>query len=219
MTEKVDINVSAKERNRLLAQKNKKYFREQNVLVLNMISSPGSGKTAILEVMGKELGDKLAVVTGDVQMQYDSERINASGAKAVQIETGGACHLNAKQVREGAETLDLSPVKYLIIENVGNLVCPSGFELGEDLKVAVLSVPEGDEKPIKYPALFLQARAVIISKIDLAPYVDFKMERAEADCRKLNSRVEIFKTSCKTGKGFDRWQEYLETLYTAKFGT
>ena len=163
---RVNINESPREKNNRIADENRKQLK--SFRVLNMIGSPGAGKTAILEKTAEVLGEKLAVIEGDIQTDIDASRITKHGSRAFQIQTGGSCHLNAEQVRNALDQLDLTGVQTIIIENVGNLVCPSGFELGEDAKVAVVSLPEGDEKPIKYPDLFMRAQAVIINKIDLA---------------------------------------------------
>jgi hydrogenase nickel incorporation protein HypB len=180
--------------------------------VLNLISSPGSGKTSLLEALGRRWGRKLAVVTADIQTTQDADRIARAGAKALQIETGGTCHLTAMMVRDSLQRLDMNGVDFLVIENIGNLICPAGYDLGESAKVAILSVAEGDEKPSKYPGLFLRAEAVVISKMDLLPYVNFDVERAESDCRKLNPNVKFFRVSVKTGDGLDAFAEYVEGL-------
>jgi hydrogenase nickel incorporation protein HypB len=213
MTETIQLKISAQEKNKQIADENRKQFAKNKLLALNLISSPGSGKTSILEVLSQRLGRQLAVITGDIQTTLDAERITRSGGQAVQVETGGGCHLNAEMVQQKLKVLQLSGVKYLIIENVGNLVCPSSFDLGEHAKAAVLSVAEGDEKPIKYPALFVRAGLVIINKIDLLPYVNFNMERAMGDCRKMNAQALIIKTSCQTQAGFDQLTAYLEKFY------
>ncbi len=211
MTSKtIRIEEAALGRNAKAAQENRAFFESRGLTVVNMISSPGSGKTALLEHLGRQWGRKLAVITGDIQTTLDADRINRSGAECIQVETGGGCHLTAEMVSAAAAKLDLSAAKILVIENVGNLVCPSVFELGEHFKIALLSVAEGHEKPAKYPALFARARAVVINKIDLLPYVDFNTEQAEADCRKLSPAVRIFRISCKTGEGLDQVSSYLE---------
>jgi hydrogenase nickel incorporation protein HypB len=212
MSETIRLGVPASAKNDEIAQTNRTVFREAGCTVINMISSPGSGKTSVLEHMGKKWGKKLGVITGDIQTTLDAQRIAAAGAQAVQIETGGACHLTASMIGKALPSLDLVDCEMLVIENVGNLVCPSTYYLGEDCKVAVLSVAEGDEKPAKYPALFVRAHAVIINKVDLLPYVRFDMKRAMDDCRKLNSRVKIFPLSCATGEGMDAWFAYCSEL-------
>jgi hydrogenase nickel incorporation protein HypB len=209
MCKKIEIKKVATSKNDLIAQENKDFFKAKNINVINMISSPGSGKTALLQILGAELREKLAVITGDIQTTIDADRISESGAQAIQIETGGGCHLTAEMIKNSLAKLDWEKVEILVIENIGNLVCPSNYVLGEEKKIALLSVAEGDEKPIKYPALFLRADAVVITKIDLAPYVDFNFDRAVSDCKKLNTKVKIFKTSTKTKEGIQDILDYL----------
>ena len=208
MTESIKISSSVHAANDLIARGNRAFFAEKKCTVLNMISSPGSGKTAILERMAREWGDMLAVITGDIQTTFDADRLTKAGASALQIETGGSCHLTAAMVQKALAAIDLEHKKVLVIENVGNLVCPSTFDLGEQCKVAVLSVAEGDEKPAKYPALFTRAAVVLINKIDLLPYVSFSVDRVKADCAKLNSAAKVFPLSAKTGEGFEAWMQW-----------
>lgn len=205
MSEKITISSSVHARNDIIAQQNRTIFKTHGLTVMNMISSPGSGKTSVLEVMAKRYGERLAVITGDIQTTFDADRSLKAGAAAFQIETGGSCHLSADMIHKSLESFDLHGRTMLVIENVGNLVCPSTYDLGEDFKVALLSVTEGDEKPAKYPALFTRAKAVLINKIDLLPYVTFNVERAKTDCKKLNSNVAFFPISCTTGEGFEDW--------------
>jgi len=181
---------------------------------LNMISSPGSGKTTILVRTISELKDKIkvGVIEGDIQTDIDVERIRATKAPAIQINTDGACHLSAAQVTSALENLPISDLDLIFIENVGNLVCPSAFELGETAKIAVLSVAEGDDKPAKYPSIFAKSKVMLINKIDLlgaGVQIDFDIERAKADARKLNQDIEIFPISAKTGEGFANWCDWL----------
>jgi hydrogenase nickel incorporation protein HypB len=176
-----------------------------------MISSPGSGKTTILTRTITDLKDKLkiAVVEGDIQTEYDADRIRATGADAIQINTHGACHLTAEQVFRALHNLPLKDVGLVVIENVGNLVCPSAFELGESAKVVVLSTAEGDDKPAKYPGTFAKAAVVLINKIDLLHALDFDLDRVKADCRRLNHNIKIFEVSAKTGNGMLGWYDWL----------
>jgi len=197
-------------KNAVVAARNREAFRKLGLFTVNLIGSPGAGKTALLERTAKELSCKMAVIEGDIKTTFDSERIRAAGVEAVQIETGGACHLDAAMVEKAASEINLKALDILFIENVGNLVCPSSVDLGEDAKIALISVPEGDEKPAKYPALFVRAAAVVINKIDLLPYTDYSIERASGDCRKLNAGVEIFPLSAKTGEGFAAWIHWLK---------
>jgi hydrogenase nickel incorporation protein HypB len=210
MGENIRIASNVHAANDLIARQNRALFTGKNIAVFNMISSPGSGKTAILERMAARYGKALAVVTGDIQTTFDADRLTRAGATALQIETGGACHLNAAMVQNALAGLDLDDKKLLVIENVGNLVCPAAFDLGEDRKIAVLSVAEGDEKPAKYPALFTRAAAVIVNKVDLLPYVKFSIDRVRENCQKLNSGAPLFPLSCTTGEGFEAWMAWCE---------
>lgn len=180
-----------------------------------MISSPGSGKTTILARTISESKDKIkiGVIEGDIQTEIDAERIRATKAPAIQINTKGACHLSAAQVNIALEKLPLGDLDLIFIENVGNLVCPSAFELGETGKIVVLSVAEGDDKPAKYPAIFAKSKAMLINKMDLlkAGVVDFDIERVKTDARKLNKGIEIFSISAKTGEGMTDWYDWLAT--------
>jgi hydrogenase nickel incorporation protein HypB len=197
------------------ALKNSQFLAEQKKLCLNMISSPGSGKTTILVRMITELKNKIkiGVIEGDIQTDIDAKRIKATKAPVVQIETGGSCHLSAAQVSGALKNLPVSDLDLIFIENVGNLICPSAFELGEWGKIVVLSVTEGDDKPAKYPAIFAKSKVLLINKIDLlsaGALVDFDIERVRADVRKLNKGIEIFPISAKTGAGFTIWYNWLK---------
>jgi hydrogenase nickel incorporation protein HypB len=214
MNKKVSVGKKILIANEEYALKNSRFLAERKKLCLNMISSPGSGKTTILARTINELkGEiKIGVIEGDIQTEIDAERIRAAGAAAVQINTEGACHLSAAQVSGALERLAVGELDLIFIENVGNLVCPAAFELGESGKVAVLSVAEGDDKPAKYPAIFAKSKALLINKIDLleAVGVDFSMERVEADVRKLNKEIKIFPVSAKTGEGMEQWYGWLK---------
>jgi len=196
------------------ALKNSRFLAQQKKLCLNMISSPGSGKTTILARTISELKGKIkiGVIEGDIQTDFDAQKIRATGAPAVQINTGGACHLSAAQISDALQNLPLADLDLIFIENVGNLVCPSAFELGETAKVVVLSVAEGDDKPAKYPAIFAKSKVLLVNKIDLlraGDLVDFDIERVKADARKLNKGIEIFPISAKTGEGMNDWYDWL----------
>ncbi len=211
---KVNIGKKILSANEEYALKNSQLLTEQKKLCLNMISSPGSGKTTILARTINELKDKIkiGVIEGDIQTDIDVERIRATKAPAIQINTDGACHLSAAQVNSALENLPISDLDLIFIENVGNLVCPSAFELGENAKIAVLSVAEGDDKPAKYPSIFAKSKALLINKIDLlgaGVQIDFDIERAKADARKLNQDIKIFPISAKTGDGFANWCDWL----------
>jgi hydrogenase nickel incorporation protein HypB len=211
---KIDVGKKILSANEEFARRNRQFLAEHKILCLNMISSPGSGKTTILTRTISELESKIkvGVIEGDIQTDIDAQRIKAAGAPAVQINTNGACHLSAAQVSDALSKLPVKELNLIFIENVGNLVCPSAFELGEDYKIVVLSVPEGDDKPAKYPAIFAKSKVLLINKIDLltAPgQVDFDIERVNADARKLNKSIEIFQVSARTGDGIGEWCEWL----------
>ncbi|MGB2806831.1 MAG: hydrogenase nickel incorporation protein HypB [Sedimentisphaerales bacterium] len=212
---KVNVGKKILSANEEYALKNSQLLTEQKKLCLNMISSPGSGKTTILARTISDLKDKIkiGVIEGDIQTEIDAERIRATKAPAVQINTDGACHLSAAQVSSALENLPISDLDLIFIENVGNLVCPSAFELGETAKIAVLSVAEGDDKPAKYPSIFAKSKVLLINKIDLlgaGVQIDFDIERAKADARKLNKGIEIFPISAKTGEGLADWYDWLK---------
>jgi hydrogenase nickel incorporation protein HypB len=194
-----------------IAQENRRIFDRHGVFVVNLMSSPGAGKTTLLERTLAALKDEfaIAVIEGDIRGQLDAERIGRYGVPVLQINTGGACHLDANMIGNALDRLDLDGRELLIIENVGNLVCPAEFRVGEDRKVMILSVPEGDDKPYKYPLMFKESQAVIINKIDLLGMVDFDVERVEQGALALNPEVEILHLSCKTGEGLEAWFDWL----------
>lgn len=208
---KKELNISARELNDMIAAENREFFHDKGIFAVNIIGSPGCGKTSILEYTANHFAEAFAVIIGDVKTALDSDRIIQSGHRnAYAIETGGGCHLSANMIKEKVQQMDMTSIDYLFIENVGNLVCPSSYDLGEKVKIAVLSIPEGDEKVRKYPALFLRAGAVIINKIDLLEYMDYDIERVKQDCRAHNPKVKIFETSAKTGRGLDAFFQYLK---------
>ncbi len=206
---RVSVRRSVQEGNDALAARNRALFERSGVYVMNIIGSPGCGKTSILEYTARHFGGRFAAVIGDVKTTLDAERIAACGVNARAIETGGGCHLNAAQVAETVAQLPLAELDFLFIENVGNLVCPSAFDLGEQIKVAVLSVPEGDEKVRKYPDLFVRADALFINKTDLLPHCPYDIERVKEDATKARPGVRIFTTSTSAGTGFEPWFEFL----------
>jgi hydrogenase nickel incorporation protein HypB len=189
----------------------KEHFADTGTLVLNLISSPGSGKTTLLEAtIGKMAGQyRFAVIEGDVATERDANRIRALGVPAHQVLTGGACHLDARQIRGALETADLLPADILLIENVGNLICPTTYDLGEDFKVALLSVTEGDDKPFKYPAIFSRAEVTVITKADLLPHVPFDMAAVQEYVASLNPSGTIIVLSSTTGDGVEQWCSHL----------
>ncbi len=210
---KVNVGKRILSENEKYAFENVLFFRKHKKLCLNMISSPGSGKTTILTRTICDLKDriKIGVIEGDIQTDIDAERIRLTKAPVVQINTDGACHLSAAQVSTALKRLPVDGLDLIFVENVGNLVCPSDFDLGEHGKIVVLSVAEGDDKPAKYPAIFAKSKALLINKIDLLEggRVDFDIERAKTDARKLNKGIEIFPTSAKTGEGMQGWYNWL----------
>jgi hydrogenase nickel incorporation protein HypB len=211
---KISIQKRILEANDRAAAENAAFFARQRILCINMISSPGSGKTSILSRTISELKHemRIGVIEGDLKTDLDARRIRASGAPAVQIETNGACHLTALQVADALKKLPADALDVIFIENVGNLVCPSAFELGESIKVIVLSTAEGDDKPAKYPGTFARAGAILVNKTDLLSHVDFDMELVASNARQLRPEVEIFALSAKTGDGFTAWYDYLKRL-------
>ncbi len=208
----VDVGRAVLEANQRLASQLRRRFRAAKVKVMNLISSPGAGKTSLLEQTFARLRGKIkaGVIEGDVQSQLDAERIKACGVNAVQIETMGACHLDGAMVERALMGLNLDELELVVIENVGNLVCPVEFDLGEDIKVGLLSVAEGDDKPLKYPQLFRRAGVVVINKTDLLGHVDFDLEKAMDACRRLNPHARIFTLSCRSGEGLDEWCRWVE---------
>lgn len=214
----ISIERSILEANDSVAEELKKVFAEHKVLVLNLISSPGSGKTSLLEKTLSDLREefKMGVIEGDCQTDNDAKRVAATGAKAVQINTDGGCHLDSKMVRDVIKNFDLSELDILFIENVGNLVCPVEFDCGEDAKIALLSAAEGDDKPEKYPRLFQLAHAMIINKVDLLDYVDFDVAKAAKFGKALNKDIEVFEVSCRTKQGLDSWYAWLRKQVALK---
>ena len=206
------------EANEKMAVHVRRLLSEKGILALNLISSPGAGKTTLLERTLSDLAGefRMAVIEGDLQTDNDARRVAATGAQAVQINTDGGCHLDSNMILTSLESLDLTNVDILFIENVGNLVCPVEFDCGEDAKVALLSVAEGDDKPEKYPLLFNLAKALVLNKIDLLPYVDFDLARARNFATKLNKNLDIFEVSCRKGDGLEGWYNWLRTRRAAK---
>lgn len=207
----IEMDVLAK--NNALAAHNREHFDEAAQLVLNLVSSPGSGKTSLLCETLRQLADKrpCAVIEGDQQTSADADRIRATGVPAVQINTGKGCHLDAKMVHDACHQLPANEGGILFIENVGNLVCPASFDLGEKYKVAILSVTEGEEKPLKYPDMFAAAQLMVINKIDLLPYVSFDVARCIENAKRVNPYIQVIQVSATTGEGMDAWLNWLAT--------
>jgi hydrogenase nickel incorporation protein HypB len=207
----VEVRRAILDKNDRLAERNRGFFRARGLLVLNFLSSPGSGKTTFIRESVRKLGPglKTGVIVGDLATDNDAQRLRESGAPVVQITTGTVCHLEAEMVARAVKQLDLAGLNLLIIENVGNLVCPASYDLGEDLRIVLLSVTEGEDKPLKYPPMFQSADVVVISKMDLAQACGYDRDTAMANIRRVAPKARIFETSAKTGQGMDTWGEYL----------
>ena len=214
----INVNRPVMETNDMISDELKEMFAEKNILVLNLISSPGAGKTTVLERTLSDLRHefRMGVIEGDLKTDNDARRVAATGAAAYQINTDGGCHLDGRMVRDALAHFNLDELDILFIENVGNLVCPVEFPCGEDHKIAILSVPEGDDKPEKYPLLFNLSTVMLLNKIDLLPYVDFDTARAEKFARALNAEIEIFHISCRDGTGLAAWYDWLRDARNSK---
>ena len=207
----ITIERKVLEKNDAIAETNRAEFSKHNVLVINLVSSPGSGKTSLVEAMLTQLRGKLriAVIEGDVQTDLDAQRVAKFGVPVVQIVTRGGCHLEANLIRDALASIDLLALDLLIIENVGNLVCPSNYDLGEAFKVVLISTTEGDDKPLKYPAMFRNASVLIINKVDLLPYVNCSMDTLRSNALQINPALKVFETSCTKNTGVDEWCAWL----------
>lgn len=213
----IEVETGILAKNDALAAGNRNRLAALGVLALNLVSSPGSGKTTLLCKTIAALGQiPLAVIEGDQQTSADADRIRATGARAIQINTGKGCHLDAQMVGHAIQDLQPAPHSLLFIENVGNLVCPAGFDLGEDAKVAILSVTEGEDKPLKYPDMFTAARLAILNKLDLAPHCDADLNAYAANLRRVNPEIEIIALSARTGEGMDLWLNWLRARLAEK---
>ena len=213
----IEIETDILAKNDRYADANRAILADREILTLNLVSSPGSGKTTLLCKTIEALGDQpLAVIEGDQQTANDADRIRATGAKAVQVNTGKGCHLDGHMVGHAMEHLQLTNNSILFIENVGNLVCPAGFDLGEDAKVAILSVTEGEDKPLKYPDMFTASRLALLNKVDLAPYCDVDLDLYEENLRRVNPSIEIIRVSARTGEGMDVWLQWLRDRLAQK---
>ncbi|MFZ2725001.1 MAG: hydrogenase nickel incorporation protein HypB [Methylococcaceae bacterium] len=214
-TRKISIEQDILAKNNHYAQLNREYLREHNIFSLNLVSSPGSGKTTLLtktiELLKNEL--TINVIEGDQQTSFDADRIRATGVNALQINTGRGCHLDAHAIGHAIEHLNVANNSVLFIENVGNLVCPSAFDLGEAHKVVILSVTEGEDKPLKYPDMFNAADIMLLNKIDLLPYLEFDVAQCINYARRVNPRIKVLQVSAKTGEGLDVWLQWLKGSY------
>jgi hydrogenase nickel incorporation protein HypB len=208
---KVAVVKNVLDANDRIAAENRELFDKNKVYVINLMSSPGAGKTSLVERTILALRDKykIGVIEGDIQDTYDADRIAKLNIPVVQINTGGACHIDGNMIREALPVFDLAGIDLLIAENVGNLVCPAEFKIGENAKVMILSTPEGADKPAKYPLMFQESAVMLINKIDLLPYVDFDLAKARRDALSINKNLQIFEVSCKNGIGLDGWIKWL----------
>ena len=204
-----------------IAEENRGLFKENGLFVINLISSPGAGKTSLLEKTilllssppskgGKWGGISIGVIEGDIATTRDAERIEKTGARVIQINTNGACHLDSNMIRTSLRDFPLNGLDILFIENVGNLVCPANFNLGEDVKTVILSITEGDDKPKKYPGIFREAKVLIINKTDLLPYTDCSIDKIKKESLEINPNLNIFEVSCRSGEGLDRWCNWVK---------
>lgn len=214
---KVQLNTNVLTNNNVAAEFNRDLFNQSKTLVINMMSSPGAGKTTLLEKTVAALSNKyrIGVIEGDLATEKDADRIRQVGAKAVQINTHGGCHLDARMVAATLPEFDLEDFDIIFIENVGNLVCPSGYDLGQHHKIAVLSVPEGNDKIPKYPQMFMRTELVLLNKVDLLPYLDFDVETAIKDLEAINPESKLLPLSATTEEGLDTWYEWIEKAYEA----
>ncbi|OCL27743.1 hydrogenase accessory protein HypB [Orenia metallireducens] len=208
----IEVKKNILANNDQIADENRKLLQEKGIFTIDLVGSPGAGKTTLLEQIIKSLKDKinLTVIEGDLYTTKDADRIEAYGTQVIQVNTGGACHLEANMIREAMNQIDLDGVDLLVIENVGNLVCTASYDLSEDIKVTVLSITEGSDKPLKYPAMFQKSEVLIVNKVDLLEYTDFSMEDLYKDIKSLNQGIKVFEVSARTGQGINEVSSYLE---------
>ncbi len=214
----IHVGEDLRDRNREIAAENRSHLRDHGIVTFNLMSAPGAGKTSMLvetiPLLDKEL--RVGVIEGDLQTSRDAERIEELGIQVFQIQTGGVCHLDAAMVHSALHALDLSGIDILLIENVGNLVCPAEFDLGEDARIMLLSVSEGDDKPKKYPLMFRESSVLLLNKVDLLGYVDFDIEKAKREALEINPSLEIREISCRTGAGIEDWARWIERYYAKR---
>lgn len=215
MNMKVNLREDVLKDHNVVAKLNREIFKKNNTLVINLMSSPGAGKTTLLEETVKALVNKftIAVIEGDLATDRDAQRLRLLGIKTVQINTVGGCHLDARMIAKIIPEFELNQIDILFIENIGNLVCPSGYDLGQDYKVVVLSVPEGNDKIPKYPVMFRRTDLTIINKIDLLPYVSFNIEEAKKDLAAINPQAQLLELSAQTGEGIEDWISWINDAY------
>lgn len=214
----IELEIDILNKNNLLAERNKGYFEAKNILALNLVSSPGSGKTSLLESTLNIISNDISccVIEGDQQTMNDANRINATGVPVVQVNTGTGCHLDSGMINKAVKKLNPKNDSIVFIENVGNLICPSMFNLGEDKRVVIISVTEGDDKPLKYPNMFESSNLCIINKIDLAPYVSFEIEKVIENAKKINHHLEFIELSATSGEGIEKWIAWLKKELSLK---
>jgi len=212
---KVEVITQILNANDLTARENQALLKDHHILTVNLMASPGAGKTSLILQTAKALAGRarLGVIEGDVASRIDADRVASADIPVIQINTGGECHLDALTVQKALKTLPLAEIDILVIENIGNLICPVEYRLGEAIRVVVASVPEGDDKPYKYPGIFTAVDAVVLNKIDLAPYVDFKRDAMREGVVRLNPRATMFELSCRTGEGVTAWADWLESQW------
>ena len=215
---KVKVITQILDANDQIARENQRILEEHRILCVNIMASPGAGKTSLILQTSKALAGRLrmGVVEGDIASQIDSDKVASHRLPVIQINTGGECHLDASTVQKALKALPLSQIDLLFIENVGNLICPVEFQLGEEIRVVVASVPEGDDKPYKYPGIFTAVNAVVLNKMDLAPYVDFRLDAMRKGITSMNQKAKFFQVSCRTGDGIGPWADWLETQWRTK---
>lgn len=208
---RVEVEKKVLNENQILAEQLRERYRQQGILCVNLISAPGSGKTLLLEKTLERMDQRtrVAVLTGDLQTENDAQRLARFGFPVKQIVTGGTCHLDARMVEKHLADWNLENIELLIVENVGNLVCPSSYDLGEDAKIVLLSTTEGEDKPLKYPSIFFKSELMILTKIDLLPYVPFKSDVAKENARRVHPQMEILEVSSTTGEGLDAWMNWI----------
>lgn len=211
--QRISIETDVLQKNNLLAQRNRGYFEAKNILALNLVSSPGSGKTTLLERTITELpGQSIYVIEGDQQTSLDAERIHATGAPVIQVNTGSGCHLDAEMINKAVKALNPADQSFLFIENVGNLVCPALFDLGEQYRVIIISITEGEDKPLKYPGMFQSSHLCLMNKTDLMPFVKFDLGKLKENILKVNSELKLIELSAITGEGFEQWIGWIKKV-------
>ena len=216
----IQVKKNILQSNDALADKNRELLNQTGIFTINLLGSPGAGKTSVLEQMIRNMKQQtaMAVIEGDLYTTKDAERIEAHGIPVIQVNTVGACHLDAAMIGEALDHLELESINFLVIENVGNLVCPASYDLSEDMRITVLSITEGNDKPLKYPSMFQRSDMLIVNKMDLIQYTNFSMEELYQDIRSLNKDMKIFEVSCADGEGFDDLCQYLQQRIIDKGG-